>query len=174
MKTIAALVGVVVAGWSQAATAQTLNPCALLTAAEARQAVPRSGPATNDRSLEKYGVSRCHWGEVLVLLLGVGDEPEDPPKVEARTLVEGFVDPLRSSAARSVRFETLAGVGDEAIAVVERRDEAKGFLNDAVILVVRRGKRQVSLLAQGVAGRERAEWLRVLSDLGQAIAKRLN
>lgn len=171
--TVITLFAVLAMGASHVAAAQAPNPCALLTAEEVSKAVPGSGPATTDRSLEKYGISRCQWGRALVLVAGVGDEPQDPPQVEARSLLDGFVDPLRPSAAKSIRYERLTGVGDEAIAVVERRDEMKGILNDAVILVVRRGKRQVSVVAGPVAGRERAEWLRVLGDLGKAIASRL-
>jgi hypothetical protein len=38
---------------------------------------------------------------------------------------------------------------------------------------VRRGKRQIVVLTNELARRERADALKVLSDLGKAIAKRL-
>jgi outer membrane protein OmpA-like peptidoglycan-associated protein len=41
-----------------------------------------------------------------------------------------------------------------------------------VAIVVRRGKRQVSLMSSAIALRERADALRVLSDLGKAFARR--
>jgi hypothetical protein len=59
------------------------------------------------------------------------------------------------------------------VAVVEREDPAKGFRMSAEILVVRRGTRQVCVLSTGLARRERSESLRVLSQIGQAIAGRL-
>jgi hypothetical protein len=73
-----------------------------------------------------------------------------------------------------VRFETLPGVGDAAVAVVERRDDARGILQDGAILVVRRGKRQVWIMAPALSRRERSEALRVLGELGRAMARRLS
>jgi hypothetical protein len=49
------------------------------------------------------------------------------------------VDPLGADAERRVRFDVLRGIGDEAIAVVERRDTANGITQDAALIVVRRG-----------------------------------
>ena len=39
-----------------------------------------------------------------------------------------FRDPLKPDAGRHVRYEEIAGVGDEAIAVVEPADASKGFI----------------------------------------------
>lgn len=57
--------------------------------------------------------------------------------------------------------------------MVEREDKAKGFTTSAAILVVRRGKQQVAALSGDLARRERAEALRILGELGKAIARRL-
>ena len=93
---------------------------------------------------------------------------------EARGWTLVFLDPLKPQAERQVRFERLPGVGDEAIAIVERTDPAKGFINDGAILVVRRGKKQASLLSSDLARRERADALKAFVLLGKAVAARLN
>ena len=66
-----------------------------------------------------------------------------------------------------------SGVGDAAVAIVERRNEAKGILRDGAILVVRRCKRQVAIMAPALARRDRPEALRIFGELGTAIAGRL-
>ncbi len=64
-------------------------------------------------------------------------------------------------------------MGDQAIAIVERADKTKGFMQNGAVLVVRRGTRQVSALSTDLARRDRAEALKVFEDLGKAIARRL-
>jgi hypothetical protein len=175
MKTacVATFAGLIVFGWTPDVHAQ--RPCDLLTTAEVQQVFPGSKPGRADRALEKQGIFRCQWETPMgSLLLITGDEVTEPPKEEAKTWTLGLVDPLRSDAERRVRYEVLTGVGDEAIAVVERRDQEKGFIQNAAFLVVRRGKRQVSVMSTGLASRERGEALKVLAELGKAIAKKLS
>jgi hypothetical protein len=128
--------------------------------------------------LEKLGTLTCVWdyptGQFSIIGTTTNDQAEESVKEEATGWTSAFVDPLRAGAERHVRYEVLPGVGDEAIAVVEREDPAKGFTTSAAILVVRRGKRQVSAVSTTLARGERAEALRVLTELGKAIAKRLN
>jgi hypothetical protein len=173
---IAALVSLTVLGSKPAVEAQGEGPCGLLTTAEVQQAFPGSKPGQLERKNEKHGILSCTWSYptgVLSIIADVGNEATDSAKDEAEGWTLSFLDPLRNDAACHVRYEKLAGVGDEAIAIVEREDKAKGFARDAAILVVRRGKRQVSALSSSLAGRERADTLRVLAELGKAIAKRL-
>ena len=170
----AIFVGLMFLGPARTTDAQT-DPCALLTTAEVQQAFPRSRPGRADRPLETAGIFRCVWESPdghLILVAGE-DAAEDTPKDEAETLALGLVNPARVDALRPVRFESLPGVGDAAVAIVERRDEVRGILQDGAILVVRRGKRQVSIMAPALARRDRSEALRVLGELGKAIATRL-
>jgi hypothetical protein len=171
----AALLGLTVLGPASTAEAQG-DPCALLTTTEVRQALPGSKPGRVDRGLEKEGIFRCEWDapDGPLLLAAGQDAEEDTPKDDAEVLALGLVNPARADALRPVRFETLPGVGDAAVAVVERRDEARGILQDGAILVVRRGKRQVWIMAPALSRRERSEALRVLGELGKAIARRLS
>jgi hypothetical protein len=169
------LVGLTLLSFTRALGAQGEGPCALLTTAEVQRAFPGSQPGKLDRKNEKRGVLACVWSTPTgVLSIISGDDTGESPKDEAEGWTLTFLDPLRDDAQRHVRYETLAGVGDQAVAVVERQDKTKGFAQNGAILVVRRGKRQISVLSTELARRERAEALLILADLGKAIAKRLN
>jgi hypothetical protein len=166
--------GLALLGCVRSADAQ-VDPCALLTIAEVQQALPGSKPGTIERGLEKQGILRCSWSSPGGLLFLVASkEPEDSAKAEASGWVDSFVDPLRADARGRVRFDTIAGVGDEAVAVVERQDKPNGINEDGALIVIRRGTWQVSLLAPKLAQRERADALRALTELGKAVARRLN
>jgi hypothetical protein len=160
---------------STRADAQGADPCALISATELQQAFPGIKPGRLDRGLEKQGILRCEWILPVgrMVLISGGDDESDTPVDEAETMMMAFVDPLHADAQRNVRIEKLPGVGDEAVAVVERMDKAKGITQNGALLVVRRGKRQIVVMTDDLARRERAEALKVLSDLGKAIAKRL-
>jgi hypothetical protein len=170
---IATLAGLALLGATPGVNAQG-DPCALLTIAEVQHAFPGSKAGRLDRSQEKRGIRTCLFdyptGRLSII---VGDEVTEPPRAEAESWTLTFLDPLRDDAQRHVRYEVLPGVGDEAVAVVERQDASKGFAQSGAILVVRRGTRQVSVMSTDLARRERAEAITVLSDLGKAIAKRL-
>jgi hypothetical protein len=172
---LALLTGLALLAPMRSVLAQATDPCALLSAAEVQQAFPGSKPGRMNRALEKNGILSCEWVQPtgrMVLISGADDE-SDTPVDEAKTMMMAFVDPLRADAQRNVRIEKLPGVGDEAVAVVEREDKAKGITQNGALLVVRRGKRQIVVLTNELARRERADALKVLSDLGKAIAKRL-
>ena len=163
-------------------TEAILDPCTLLTVADVQMAFPGAGAGKPDRSQEKQGLLKCVWpypgdskSAAGSLFVFTSDEVTETPREEAAdTWALTFLDPLRNDAAKQVRYETLTGVGDQAVAVVERADKAKGFSINAAILVVRRGRQQAALLAPDLARRERAEALRILGELGKAMAKRLN
>jgi hypothetical protein len=150
------------------------DPCGLLTTAEVQQAFPGAKPGARDRGLEKAGVLRCSWNHPAGLLVLLASDEDESAKEGAEGLTPAFLDPLRPDAGDRVRYEALAGVGDQAVVVLERQDKARGFMQDGAILVVQRGKHQVALLSSDLARRERAEALRVFTELGKAIAKRLH
>ena len=172
---LALLAGVVLFTSPRVVNAQAGDPCTLLTAAEVQQAFPGSKPGRLDRDLEKYGILRCEWILPMgrMVLVSGSDDDSDNPVDEAKTMMMGFVDPLNAAAQRNVRIEQLPGVGDQAVAVVEREDKTKGITQNGALLVVRRGKRQIVVLANNLVRPDRVEALKVLSDLGKAIAKRL-
>ena len=175
------IVGLIAIGPASAPEA-ILDPCTLLTATDLQQVFPGTGAGKLDRSQEKTGLLKCTWAYPAgsrytagTLFVFTSDEVTETPREEAAdTWALTFLDPLRDDAAKHVRYETLTGVGDQAVAVVEREDKAKGFSTNAAILVVRRGKQQVSVLSPDLARRERAEALQLLGELGKAIARRLS
>ncbi|MFM9888547.1 MAG: hypothetical protein ACKVQT_36455, partial [Burkholderiales bacterium] len=76
-------------------------------------------------------------------------------------------------AAANVRYETIKGVGDEAIALVEPADPKRGILTDSAYLITQRGDQQAMLFSSTLAKRDRAEALKKLEELGKAAAGRL-
>jgi len=84
-----------------------------------------------------------------------------------------MVDPLKPQAAKSLRYETIAGIGDAARAVVERRDDARGILSDVACLFTTRGDKALSLCSGDLPKLERAHALKTLQDLGRAAAARM-
>ena len=176
MKTTLAtlLAGLIASLSTSSVNAQGQDACALLTTAEVRQAFPEAAAGKPDRTLEKYGMVRCSWNYPAGLLVLIASDEDESAKDGAEGLTPAFLDPLRADAGRHVRYETLPGVGDQAIAVLERADKAKGFTQDGAILVVQRGKHQVAVLSNDLARRERAEALRVFTELGKVIAKRMH
>ncbi len=149
------------------------DPCALLTTAEVQQVLPGSKAGQPDRRLDKQGIYRCRWeyqGNHVTVISG--DEATESPREEAETWVLAFIDPLRGDASR-VRYAVLKGVGDEAVAIVERPDTGKGIAQNGAVVVVRRGAQQVSVLAPHLARRDRAAALEALAALGKAVAGRM-
>lgn len=147
----------------------------MLTPAEVQAAIPGAKPGKPDND-PKLGLLRCAWDTptgTLMLIEGTGP-PEDTPRSEAESWMDAFLDPLRDNAGRNVRYESLPGVGEVAVAVVEKADPATGIARGGAVLVVKRGKRQISLLSTDLARRDRGEGLRVLTELGKAIASRMN
>jgi hypothetical protein len=156
--------------------AKAEGPCSLLPTADVKRAFPGSTPGVLNRTQEKYGVLTCLWSSPtgqFSIVAGTGEDSEPSVKDEAETWTLTFLDPLRRDAARHVRYESLPGVGDEALAVVEREDKAKGFMQNGAVLVVRRGRRVVTALSTDLARRDRGEALKVFQELGKTIAKRL-
>ncbi len=150
------------------------SPCRLLTDAEVRAVFPGVKAGQPERSREEYGIKACQWSAdggrfVAEVWKAKGSTADN----EIHGLVEGFIDPVNQSAANNVRYEPVAGVGDQAFAVIETQDAKRGILTDIAMVVARKGDRILVLLSDDLAHRDRATALHALSDLGGAAAKRL-
>lgn len=157
-----------------AASAPAGHPCGLLTDAEVRRVFPNAARGKPDPRLEKHGIDTCVWDHPGGLFSAQIEKTEPAaPESEIRSRASGSVDPVNRAARGNVRYETLAGVGDRAIAVVERADAQRGILSDMALLVVRRGGRQVVFMSTQLAERDRAAALAALTELGRAAAGRL-
>ncbi|MEO6138546.1 MAG: hypothetical protein ABIP11_07785 [Luteimonas sp.] len=150
------------------------SPCRLLTDAEVRAVFPGVKGGQPERSREEYGIKACQWSAdggrfVAEVWKAKGSTADN----EIHGLVEGFIDPVNPSAANNVRYEPVAGVGDQAFAVIEAQDAKRGILTDIAMVVARKGDRILVLLSDDLADRDRAAALHALTGLGSAAAKRL-
>lgn len=169
----AALLAALIAAAPPASAANT-DPCTLLTDREVRKVFANAKAGQLDRSKEKYGIVTCVWDHPGgTFFVQQSSHELGSWANESRGMIDGFIDPLRREARKAVRFEPLAGVGDRAMAVVERKDEARGILNDVAQLVVQVGPRQVRLFSSQLPQRERPDALAALQTLGRAAAGRL-
>lgn len=156
------------------ATVPMEGPCRLLTVGEVRAVLPQAGAGKRDESRSQYGIDACIWedanGRFAVQTWQAKSGSVDN---EIRGLTAGFIDPLNRAAQGNVRFEAVADVGEQAMAVVETQDAQRGILSDVAMLVTRRGDRIIVLMTDSVlARRERSESLGILQKLGHAAAQR--
>lgn len=148
------------------------GPCALLTGEEIRQAFPDFDPAKADR--RSGGARSCEWshrGGRLSLV--VTPNSSRPINADAGIWAREWLDPFQRDAVRNLRLEVMRGIGDEAVAIVEPSAPERGIVDDGAMVIVRRGPRQVLVMAPGLARRDRSEALRTLERLAAALAARL-
>jgi hypothetical protein len=156
-----------------AAPSSARNPCALLKVVEVASVLPGAKGGVVNNTREKYGITACEWDTaanrfVLQFWKNVGSSAKE----EAQGLMSGVLDPLQPAAKNSVRYETITGIGQSAIAVVEKGDAARGMLNDFALLVVQHGDQIVILMAPELARVDRAKALAGLKSLGQSAVAR--
>lgn len=150
------------------------SPCRLLTTVEVAAVFPGTRAGQPERSREEYGIKACEWspdsGRFLAEVWKAKDSTADN---EIRGMAEGFIDPTHQGAANNVRYAPIAGVGEQAFAVVETQDTKRGILNDIGMLVARKNGRILVLLSDDIAHRDRTAALQALTTLGRAAAARL-
>ena len=158
-----------------APTVSTDDPCKLLTDAEVREAFPGTASGKREHGLDEHGIMTCLWDTpsdrfvVQTFKSGSGSVEE-----ELRSRLAGSVDPLMAGAADRVRYETIAGVGDQTMLVVEKADPQHGILADTAVLVTQRaGRKAVLFSGRSLTSGDRASALKTLETLGRSVAKRL-
>ena len=160
---------------AEAPTKQTDDPCSLLTDAEVREAFPGASSGKRQHDLDEHGIRTCLWDTptdrfVVQTFLAKSGSVED----ELRSRMMGSIDPLMAGAADQVRYETIAGVGDQTMLVVEKADPQRGILADTAVLVTQHANRKAVLFTgHSLAGGDRASAIRTLEALGRNVAKRL-
>ena len=85
----------------------------------------------------------------------------------------GYTDPLMPGAQDIPRYETVGGVGDQAMLVIETADEKKGIVSDVAMLVAQRGDQLLMFSSRDLPRRERAEATTALTTLAHSAVKRL-
>jgi hypothetical protein len=156
----------------------TDGSCALLSLAEIRRVLPAAARAVHNDSLIKHGIDACGWygsskAPVLEVSAWQVSGADDTPMDNARTLAMGIADPTRNDTQGAVRLEKVAGVGEDAVAVVEKADDARGILTTAALLVLQRNGRIATVASGDIAAQDRDKSLKDLATLGKAVASRL-
>ena len=150
------------------------DACRLLSDADIRAVFPGAGAGVRETTREKYGIRACVW-ETRAGRFALQRWTAKPGTVdnEIRGLAAGVLDPLKPAARSSVRYETLAGIGDQAMALVEAQNPSAGILADAAMLMTQRGDQLIELQSSELGRGDRAAALQSLSILGRAAVARL-
>ena len=144
----------------------TGDPCTVVPLATVQKSFPDAKAALRDRSVEKYGLTRCRYNDATgVSVFGVTESLGD------YSAMEEAQSPLPQ--AKGVRYEKLSGLAPEAVAFVELADPKRGIPRDMSMLVMKKGQRILELESQDLPKRGRAAALKVLDELGRIAAKRL-
>lgn len=152
----------------------TDDACRLLSDADVRTIFPGAGHGVRETTREKYGIRACVW-ETKGGRFALQRWTAKPNTVgdEIRGMALGVLDPLKPAARTSVRCETIAGIGDQAMAMVESQSEARGILADAAMLMTQRGDQLIELQSSELGRGDRGAALQSLATLGRAAVARL-
>lgn len=181
---VASLLAFVVACHAGGAVAQSPkkvpsgDPCTVVPLADVQKAFSGAKPGARSSRLEKEGLTECEWKDGGGVVVFVVQEfyGSDTAMQEAQGMAFGFVDGSKPGAAGSLRYETLTavGLGNEAVAFVEARDDKRGIRSGGAMLALHRGGRTLFLTSPVLQARDRATALKTLEVLGRIAAKRLD
>ena len=122
-------------------------------------------------------MTECGWNDGSGVLVFVVQEAygSDSAMDEAKSLGQAVVEG-KAANARNLRYEMLTGVGlgTEAVAFIEARDDKRGIVSEAAMLVLHRGQRTLWLTSSALPQRDRAAALKTFEALGGIAAKRLD
>jgi len=152
----------------------TDDACGLLSDADVRAVFPGAAAGVRETTRGKYGIRACVW-ETRGGRFALQRWTAKPGTVdnEIRGMAAGVLDPLKPAARNSVRYEALAGIGDQAMALVEAQNPSAGILADAAMLMTQRGDQLIELQSSELGRGDRAGALQSLSTLGRAAVARL-
>ena len=159
---------------SNAPVAPADNACDLLTDAEVRQVFPKAASGKRNTESLQYGLDRCAWktptGQIGV---EVSREEANTFAKDLRAELQGAVDPRVQGALDRLRFQPVDGIGDHAIAVLEKGDAKLGIYADVALLAIQRNHRMAVLMVHGGSLDVPAKTLDNLQRLGRPLAARL-
>ena len=140
--------------------------------------VPHASRVERNDNLSTYGIAACSWygtGKAPVVDVSVWDKSgaDDTAESNLKSLAMGIADPTRPGTQAAVRIEKVAGLGENAFAIVEKADEARGILSNGALLSVQKNDRIATVASSYVAFDDRAKALDQLTALGKAVAARL-
>ena len=145
--------------------------CQLLTLGEVAAVFPgaEAGVVTK---VPVEGVTACTWAIPAGRFVLQSWPAKDPVADEMKGLTFGVLDPFKPTDGL-IHYETVTGVGDEALAVLTQKDEKRGILSDAAILVARRGDKILVILSDDLPQRDHAQALAALQSLDSSAAGRM-
>ena len=153
--------------------AEPKDACHLLTNAEVAAAFPGAKPGVPETARAKYGILGCEWATPQGRVAAQFWKNESPTtaRAEVEGLMIGALDPLKRTAGKAVRYETVTGAGESAVVAIARRDDAAGVLNDLAVVGVVGGGRTITIFAPQLVS-DPARAVTVLSSLARSAAKR--
>ena len=158
---------------AESAETPARNACALLKTAEVAAVLPGAKAGKVDTTREKYGIAACEWDTAAHrAALQFWNNEGNTARQEAQGLILGVIDPLKPAASRNIRYETIPGLGEAAVAVIEKGDPQRGVLDDFAMLVVQKGDQMIVFVAPELAAIDRAKALAGLKALGQSSVAR--
>jgi hypothetical protein len=150
----------------------TNDACSLLSDDDVSKAFPGAASGKSDRSLESHGIHTCTWETPTDhFVLQISDTQSGSLEDELRSRMSGSIDPRMPGAGNQVRYETIRGIGDDAMLVLEKTDHKNGILADAAVMVTQRGHRRAVLFTgSSLAAGDRAAARKTLETLGRQVA----
>lgn len=180
---VASLLALIAAGHMGVAAAQTPpklpsgDPCTVVPLSDVQKAFPGAKPGERITRKEKYGVNECNWKDGSGVIAFAVQEfyGSDSAMNEAKGLGQAMVEG-KTANAPNVRYEILTGVGlgNEAVAFVEPRDDKRGIVIEGAMLALHRAQRTLLLTSLVLPQRDRAAALKTFEALGRIAAKRLD
>jgi hypothetical protein len=158
---------------SMATAASGDDPCAIVSKGEVRDVFPGAEAGKPDHSMDQYGMASCTWELPTNTLAAQTFKSTNTAGEELRGRMLGFLDPLQPGLREKIQYDTIAGLGDEAVAVAVKADAAQGILADSAMLGIRKGDRMVVLFTRGLVDGDAAASKKALEALGGKAASRL-
>jgi hypothetical protein len=149
------------------------DPCALVSKSEVREAFPGAESGQRDHSMDQYGMASCTWELPTSKLAVQTFKSTQTAGEELRGRMLGFLDPLRAGLREKIQYDTITGLGDDAVVMAVKADAAEGILADSAMLGIRRGDRMAVLFTSTLIDGDAAATKKALQALGRSAAARL-
>lgn len=149
------------------------DPCAIVSKNEVRAVFPGAEAGKRNHTMDQYGMASCTWELPTSKLAVQIFTSTNTAGEEVRGRMLGFLDPLQPGLRGKIQYDTIAGLGDEAVAVAVKADQAQGILADTAMLGIRKGSRMAVLFTSTLVDGDPAASKKALQALGGSAASRL-
>jgi len=149
------------------------DPCSIVSKDEVRAAFPGAEAGKRNHTMDQYGMASCTWELPTSTLAVQIFESTNSAGEEVRGRMLGFLDPLQPGLRDRIQYDTITGLGDEAVAVAVKADQAQGILADTAMLGMRKGALMAVLFTSTLVDGDPAASKQALQKLGGNAAPRL-